>query len=190
MLCRHTDRQGDNPTQVVSQLISSHLNPFGDNPDEEEPGDDLPKPRKVHCCSKWKTTQDAVCWVNLTRAQDKGLRFCQTRSHAAIVYNCVPADCIYKVICQKRERIFFERLSTPRPAPKIVLKSAWQSQQQQLQQQDTSESVSSSTRKLAQRVQRVQREEHGNPTDNPDLHSASKLERSAESLVDKEEPEV
>ena len=75
---------------------------------------------------------------------------------------------MYKVISQKKERNFICAL-------KIVLKSAWQSEQQQRQQQDTSESASSSTRKL---VQRVQREEQGNPTDNPE-----------QSLVEKEEPE-
>ena len=151
-------------------------NSFGDNPDEEEPGDDVPKPRTVHFHSQWKNTQDAVYWINLARAQDKGLRFWQTRSHAVIVYSSVPADCIYKVICQKRERTLFERLSTLRPAPKIVLQGAWQSQQQQQQQQqDTSESASSSTRKLVQ-----------NPTDSPELPSARKLERSTQSPVEKE----
>ena len=87
------------------------------------------------------------------------------------------------MISENGEQTLFERLSTPRPAPKIVLKSAWQSQQQQQQQQDTSESASVSTRKL------VQREEQGNPTDNPELLSVKKLKRSTESLVDKEEPE-
>ena len=150
-------------------IFFTPLNPFGNNPDEEEPGDDLSTPRKVHYHRKWKNTQDAENWINLARAQHKGSRFWQTRSHGVIVYSSVPADCIYKVISQKTERTFFERLSTPRPAPKIVLKGAWQSQQQQQkQQQDTSESASSSTRKL------VKREE---------------MERSAQSPVKKEEPE-
>ena len=44
---------------------SSHLStPFGYNPDEEEPGDDLSMPRKVHYHSKWKLRQDAVYWIN------------------------------------------------------------------------------------------------------------------------------
>ena len=38
-------------------------------------------------------------------------------------------------------------------------------------------------------MQRVQREEQGNPTDNPELPSARKLERSTESPVEKQEPE-
>ena len=94
----------------------------------------------------------------------------------------MPADCIYKVISQKGERTLFKRLSTPRPAPKIALKGAWQSQQQQ-QQQDTSESASSSTRKL------LQREEQGNPTEIPELPGARKLKRSTGSLVQEEQPE-
>ena len=56
----------------------------------------------------------------------------QRRSHAISVCRFVLADCIYKVISQRGEKTLFERLSTPRPAPKIVLKSNWHSQQQQL----------------------------------------------------------
>ena len=61
-------------------------------------------------------------WVNLARAQDKGLRFWQTRSNAVIVNNSVPSHCIYKVVSQERERTSFETLATPRPPPKVVLK--------------------------------------------------------------------
>ena len=109
--------------------------------------------------------------------QDKGLRFWQKTSHAVIENSSVPADCVNRVTSEKGERTLFERLSTPRPARKIVLKSAWQ------QQQDTSESTSASTSKL------VQREEQGNPTDNQEVLSVRKLKRSTESLVEKEESE-
>ena len=138
---------------------SASLKPVGDNPDEEL-SDDLSKPRKVHYHSTWKNTQDAACWINFVRAQDKGIRFWQTRSQAEIVHNSVPTDCIDKVISQKGERTLFDRLSTPRPAPKIVIESAWQSQQQQQphQQQQDSESGSTRTRKLVRRVQREERE--------------------------------
>ena len=85
------------------------LNPFGYNPDKAGPSDDLSKPRKVHHYSKWKTRQDAVCWINLARAQDKGLQFWQTRSNAVIVHNSVPTDCIFKVISQRGERTLFQR---------------------------------------------------------------------------------
>ena len=55
-------------------IFFTPLSPFGDNPDEEEPSDDLSKPRKVHYYSKSKNSQDAVYWLNSARAQDKGLR--------------------------------------------------------------------------------------------------------------------
>ena len=45
-------------------IFCTPLNPFGYIPDEEEPSDDLSKPRKVHYHSKSKKTQDAVCWVD------------------------------------------------------------------------------------------------------------------------------
>ena len=74
---------------------SSHLSTrSGDNPDEEEPSDDLLKQRKVHSHSKWKPRHDADYWINLARAQEKGLQFWQTRSHVIIVYNTVLAFCI------------------------------------------------------------------------------------------------
>ena len=76
----------------------------------------------------WKTDQDAVFWINLARARDKGLQFWHRRSHAISVCSFLPADCIYKVISQREEKTLFERLSTPRLAPKIVLKSKWHSQ--------------------------------------------------------------
>ena len=40
-------------------IFFTPLNPFGDNPDEEEPSDDLSKPRKIHYHRKWTTRQDA-----------------------------------------------------------------------------------------------------------------------------------
>ena len=87
-------------------IFFTPLHPFEDNPDEEVPGDDPSKPRKVHHHSKWKSRQDAVYWINLARAQDKGLQFWQTRSRAIIVCSSVPADCIDKVISQKKENNF------------------------------------------------------------------------------------
>ena len=82
--------------------------------------------------SHWKRNQDAVYWIKLSRAQDQGLQFWQTKSLAVIVNDPVPADCIYRVISQKGDRILFERLSTPRPAPKVTLKAHWHSQQQSI----------------------------------------------------------
>ena len=52
-------------------IFFTPLNRFGDNPDEEEPNDDLSKPRKVHYHSKWKPSQDAVYWTHLARARQR-----------------------------------------------------------------------------------------------------------------------
>ena len=88
---------------------------------EEEFDGDLSKPRKVHCKSKWKHSQGAVYWIHLAKAQEKGLTFLQTRSHAIFVHDSVPADCIEK-ISENGENTWYPRLSTPRPAPKRFLK--------------------------------------------------------------------
>ena len=42
---------------------------------------------------------------------------------AIITYATVTGDCIYRVISQNGDRVFSERRATPRPAPKITLKS-------------------------------------------------------------------
>ena len=55
-------REGREGRQTV---FFTPLNPFGDNPDEEHPTDDLPIPRKSTLTARGKlTTQDAVCWVS------------------------------------------------------------------------------------------------------------------------------
>ena len=88
---------------------------------EEEFDGDLSKPRKVHCKSKWKHTQDAVNWIHMAKAQEKGLTFWQTRSHAIFVHDSVPADCIEKIF-ENRENSLYQRLSMCRSAPKRFLK--------------------------------------------------------------------
>ena len=50
----------------------------------------------VHYHSNWKRNQSAVCWAKLSRAQDQGLHFWQTKSHTIIEHSPVPADCIKK----------------------------------------------------------------------------------------------
>ena len=165
------------------------LDPFGDNPDEEEPGDDLSKPRKVHYHSKWKNTQDAVNWVNLARAQDKGLRFWQTRSPCRKCTQLSTGRLHVQSDFSNREKEYYLKDSR-----RLVPHRRWcsrvpgnhSSSKQQQQQQDTSESASSSTKELVQRVQRKQREDQGNPPDNPELPRVKKLERRAESTVEKE----
>ena len=92
------------------RLSSSHHSLFsGRDSDEEEHRDNYKILHKVHYHSNWKRNQDADHWVKLSRAQDQGLQFWQTKSHAIIVHSPVPADCIKRVISQNGDRIIFER---------------------------------------------------------------------------------
>ena len=47
------------------------------------------------------------------------------RSHAMVVHDSVPADCIEKVVCLQGDKIVYQMIPTLRPAPKTVLKDAW-----------------------------------------------------------------
>ena len=67
----------------------------------------------------------------ISKAQDQGLKFWQTKSFAIMTYSTKPGDCIDRVISQDGDPVIFERLVAPRPAPKVTLKKNWQSQQQQ-----------------------------------------------------------
>ena len=119
-------------------IFFTPLSPFGDDPDEEEPGDDLSEPEKGTLPQQVENSSGRRL---LDRFSPSTRQRTTVLANQIPCHNCmlsVPPDCIYKVFSQTGERTLFERLSTPRPAPKIVLKSAWQSQQQQ--QQDTSES--------------------------------------------------
>ena len=133
----------------------------------------------MHYHSSWKSNQDAVDWVKLSRAQEEGLRFWQTKSHATFVHNPVPADCICRVISQQGDRILFERLSTPRPALNVTLKSNWHLQQQQ----PPSDDVSTSTRKLVAGHIGT-RDVRGYTTD--DQTGTRRLVKDPESAVNKE----
>ena len=73
--------------------------------------------------------------MKLSRAQDQGLQFRQTKSFAIVTHDTVPGDCIHRVISQNGDREKFEILATPRPAPKDTLKSNWLVQPQQQQRQ-------------------------------------------------------
>ena len=108
------------------------LNPCGDEIEESFHGD-LTKPRKVHYKTGWEHSQDAVCWTHLGRAQEKGIAFWHTKLHAIIAHSTVPPDCIKRVISQLEEMTIYQRSSTPRSAPRIVLKNTWHEQQQQQQ---------------------------------------------------------
>ena len=47
-----------------------------------------------------------------------------------MTYATILGDCIDRATSQNGDRVNFERLETPRPAPKVTLKKKWHSQQQ------------------------------------------------------------
>ena len=74
----------------------------------------------------WKRHQDAVYWVDIDLAIQKGLKFYQTRSNAIILQETLPAYCIPKVVRLKTGEVLYEKVSvSPRPPPKISLKHEW-----------------------------------------------------------------
>ena len=88
----------------------------------------------MHYETKWKHSRHAVCWFRFPKAQEKGLTFWQTRSHATTVHDSVPPDCIKKEISEKGDKTLYQRLTTLRPAPRQIFKNAWNQQQHQQQQ--------------------------------------------------------
>ena len=97
-------------------VFFTSLDPFGsDSHEQEEPSEYYSKPRKVYYQSHWRREQDAVYWVRLSRAQDYGWQFWQTKSNAIIVYQSAPNHCIERVVSDNGDRIPFQKLLTPRP---------------------------------------------------------------------------
>ena len=88
---------------------------------------DLNVPRHAqYLHNAWKRHQDAVFWVDINLAIEKGLTFYQTRSNAVILQETLPADCIPKVVRMKTGEVLYEKVSmSPRHPPKISLKHEW-----------------------------------------------------------------
>ena len=86
---------------------------------------DLTVPRRAqYLHSAWKKHQDALFWVDINIAIQKGLTFYQTRSNAIILQGTLPAYCIPKVVRLKTGEVIFEKsYVSPRPPPKISLKN-------------------------------------------------------------------
>ena len=85
---------------------------------------DLNVPRRAqYLHNAWKRHQDAVYWVDINLAIEKGLTFYQTRSNAVILQETLPAYCFPKV---KTGEVLYEKVyMSPRPPPKISLKHEW-----------------------------------------------------------------
>ena len=88
---------------------------------------DLSVPRHAHYLHKaWKRHQDAVFWVDINLAIEKGLKFYQTRSNEITLQETLPAYCIPKVVRMETGEVTNEKVyMSPRPPPKISLKHEW-----------------------------------------------------------------
>ena len=88
---------------------------------------DLNVPRHAQNLNNaWKRHQDAIFWVDINLAIEKGLTFYQTRSSAIILQETLPAYCIPKVVRMKTGEVLYEKVfMSPRPPPKISLKHEW-----------------------------------------------------------------
>ena len=88
---------------------------------------DLNVPRRAqYLHNALKRHQDAVNWVDIDLAIQKGLKFYHTRSNAIIFQETLPAYCIPKVVRLKTGEVLYEKVSmSPRPPPKISLKHEW-----------------------------------------------------------------
>ena len=82
------------------------------------------EPRRAqYLHSAWNRHQDAVFWVDIDLAIQKGLTFYQTRSNASILQGTLPAYCIPKVVRLKTGEVLYEKsCMSPRPPPKISLR--------------------------------------------------------------------
>ena len=49
------------------------------------------------------------------------MKDCKKKSIAIMTFFTIPGDCIDRVTAQNGDRVLFERLATPRPAPKVSL---------------------------------------------------------------------
>ena len=115
-------RGGKEKDKARQAVFLTPLNPFGKDPEEDKPHSDYTVPQKAPYETTWKRNQDAVYWVRLKKAQDQGSELWQTKSFAIMTYFTIPGECIDRVTAQHGDRVLFERLATPRPAPKVTLK--------------------------------------------------------------------
>ena len=102
------------------------VNPM--NKDHRDPQElDFNAPRLAwYKQKKWRRHEDTVCWVDIQLAQQKGLKFYQTRSNAIILYDTLPAYCVPKVVVMESGEIIYEKVYvSPRPPPKISYKDDW-----------------------------------------------------------------
>ena len=121
------------------------VNPMEDGYGLGETPCDLTKPRIAPYKNTWKRFQNSVFWCNLELAQERGLQFYQTRSHAVVLYNTLPAACIEKAVCMKTTDDLYQKVRLTPRVPRLVSKSNSQHGLQDPQNQDARSSWEASS---------------------------------------------
>ena len=106
---------------------------------------DLRKPRIMPYKNIWKRFQSTVFWCSLKLVQVKGLQFYQTRSHAVVLYNTLPAASNEKAVCMKTTDELYQKVRLTPRVPLVVPKSNSQYCLQDPQNQDARSSWGTST---------------------------------------------
>ena len=97
---------------------------------DEELHDDYAVRQKVHYHSHWKRNQDAVYWKNCPKHKIKDCNSGK-QSYFRSSPTILREETASSEQLPRGDQVLFERLPTPRPAPKVTLNSNWLVQQQQ-----------------------------------------------------------
>ena len=58
---------------------------------------------------EWKRHQDAVYWIDINLATEKGVKFYQMKSNAVILRETLAANCVPKVVRREPEEVIYEQ---------------------------------------------------------------------------------
>ena len=85
------------------------VDPMDDEQGSREAFCDSSQARIAPYKSTWKHLQNTVCWCKLLPAQEKGLRFYQTRSNAVVLNDTLPVEFIEKAVFMKTGEQLYQR---------------------------------------------------------------------------------
>ena len=127
---------GQSLKQGRHSVFFTIVNPMEDENFVEETSCDLTKPRIAPYKNTGKPHQNTIYWCNWKLAQENGLLFYQTRSHAIVLYGTPPALCIEKVVCMKTKDELYQKVRLTPSVPRVVFRSNSQICLQDQQEQD------------------------------------------------------
>ena len=91
-------------------VFFTSVNPMDDGYGMGETPRDLTKPRIAPYKNTGTRFQNTIFCCNAELAQEKGLQFYQTRSHAVVLYNTLLAACIEKAVCMKTQDELYQKV--------------------------------------------------------------------------------